>query len=261
MSIPLVLSASIAFWIVPMAWAQQTVILPSDADRIVLERDAQGRLQLLNDEQSRVVQPSVLPEKVETPKALSKLSGQEALSKPLNLQTILLDKPTREKIDRQRAEYINPPITQAVEKVVPPPVPTKTGTGTGTAGPARSVAPKIILPGQLRVEAIVVKPNGEILTRINGRYNQTTSPHITINREHSSAAGLALEVLGKEQTVPVGNTLLPKMMQVLPTYQYQQKQQVQAKQRALPITQERVAQETLEQVKILNPKPEPNRVP
>ncbi|BBP46604.1 hypothetical protein THMIRHAS_19770 [Thiosulfatimonas sediminis] len=216
---------------------------------IVLERGADGRLTVRPTEDKSDVKaetPSVPPKST---RGTGVITGNEVLNKPLNLQTILLDKPTREKIDRQRAAYINPPIVQEVEKIPPPPPPV---TGTGVAN--KNVKPKkkpIYLPYKLAVSAVVIKPDGSSLVRVNGKYNQTNSKHITINSSHTSSKGVAFEVIDKEQIVPVGSTLLPRQSKVLPTYQMVQNEKIKAKQKALPKTKETVAQDTLEQVKIL----------
>lgn len=171
----------------------------------------------------------------------------DVLNKPLNLQTILLDKPTREKIDRQRAAYINPPEPKEVEKVPPPPPPSK-------ASSVKSYKPKkkqIYLPRKLSVSAVVIKPDGSSLVRINGKYNQTSSKHIRIVPEHTSEKGVALEVIRTEQIIPVGSTLLPRQSKVMPTYQMVQDEEARAKRRAIPRTKETIAKDTLEQVKII----------
>lgn len=225
--------------------------VPQDADVIVLERDQQGKLKVRTAVPAEETGKEEVSEKEQPVKKQSRLTEAEndVLNKPLNLQTILLDKPTREKIDRQRAAYINPLAAQEVEKVPPPPPP---GKGTGTGKPKKK---RIYLPYKLAVSALVIKPNGDSLARINGKYNKTFSRHITINQPHTSEKGVAFDILGKEQVVPVGSTLLPRKSKVVPTYQLIQKEQARAKRKALPKTKETVAKDTLEQVKILTKKP------
>lgn len=217
---------------------------------IILERGPDGKLQVRDE--SGVVEENVVDKETAAKKTNAKAPlvanpDNDVLNKPLNLQTILLDKPTREKIDRQRAAYINPPVAEEVEKIPPPPPPGK-GVGTGTGKPKKK---PIYLPRKLSVSAVVMKPDGSSLVRINGKYNQTSSKYIIINEEHTSPKGAALQVIDKEQIVPVGSTLLPRKSKVMPTYQMVQEEKARAKRRAVPKTKETVAKDTLEQVKIL----------
>ncbi|MBO1923719.1 hypothetical protein [Thiomicrorhabdus sp. 6S3-12] len=219
--------------------------VPQSADVIVLERGQDGKLKVRTETPTDQAETQKAAPEQKKPQISG--AGNDVLNKPLNLQTILLDKPTREKIDRQRAAYINPPEAQDVEKIPPPPPPGK-GTGTGKAKKKR-----IYLPYKLAVSALVIKPNGDSLARVNGKYNRTYSKHISINKEHTTEKGVAFDILGKEQVVPVGSTLLPRKPKVIPTYQLVQKEK--AKGKALPKTKERVAKDTLEQVKILTSQP------
>ncbi|MBO1927165.1 hypothetical protein J3998_06205 [Thiomicrorhabdus sp. 6S2-11] len=223
---------------------------------IILERGADGKLKVVDEVESKnltALQEDAVDKSTKAKTPVVTNPDNDVLNKPLNLQTILLDKPTREKIDRQRAAYINPPVTKEIEKIPPPPPPGK-GTGSKNYKPKKK---PIYLPGKLAVSAVVMKPNGDSLVRINGKYNNTSSKHITINKEHTSPKGVALEVIDKEQIVPVGSTLMPRKSKVIPTYQMVQQEKARAKRRAVPKTKETVAKDTLEQVQILTKKPKP----
>lgn len=160
----------------------------------------------------------------------------------LNLKTILLDKSTREKIDRQRADYLNPKVEQQPEEIKPV-----------LEEPKKSQLAKkprkkpIYLPKELSVSAIIKKPDGSSLVRINGKYNQTKSKHIKLNDRDSGPQGAVFKVLNKEKRVPVGQTLLPRKMSTVANYKIEQ----QKKQEALPKTKDKATGNTLKDVQII----------
>ena len=171
----------------------------------------------------------------------SNANGVEESLPPLNLKTILLNKPTREKIDQQRAEYLNPK-PEKPEEVIEPPV-KKTEV-------AKNTKPKkkpIVLPQKLSVSAVIKKPDGSALIRINNQYNQTKSKYISIDEQQSGPNGAVLKVLKKTQTVPVGQTLYPRNMKMVENYKVEQ----QEKKKALPQTKDKVTEDTLKQVQII----------
>lgn len=159
---------------------------------------------------------------------------------PLNLKTVLLNKPTREKIDEQRAAYLNPK-PEKIEEIIEPIAEKKT---------AEKTVPKkkpIVLPYKLSVSAVIKKPDGSALVRINDQYNKTKSKYISIDEQHTGPNGAVLKVLKNTQTVPVGQTLFPRNMKMVDNYKIEQ----QEKQKALPKTKDKVTEDTLKQVQII----------
>lgn len=165
------------------------------------------------------------------------MSSDNMLS-PLNLKTVLLDKPTREKIDRQRALYLNPEVEKPPEVITPPP------QGKGNSTPKKK---SIYLPYKLTVSAVVKKPDGSALVRINDKYNQTRSNHILIDEPQSGPKGVVLQVIDQETRVPVGQTLLPRKMKTVDNYKIAQ----QEKKKALPQTKDKATENRLKEVQII----------
>ena len=158
---------------------------------------------------------------------------------PLNLKTVLLDKPTREKIDRQRAAYLNPELEKE-QAIIPPPPP----SGKGTGKPKKK---SIYLPYKLTVSAVVKKPDGTALVRINDKYNVTRSKHISIDEPHTGPQGAMFHVIDKDKLVPVGQTLLPRKMKTVDNYKIAQ----QEKKKALPKTKDKATENRLKEVQII----------
>lgn len=157
---------------------------------------------------------------------------------PLNLKTVLLNKPTREKIDAQRADYLNPKPEKQKEAIEP--IKKKTGDKKAKKKP-------IVLPYKLSVTAVIKKPDGSALVRINDQYNQTKSKYISIDESRTGPNGAVLKILRKTQTVPVGQTLFPRQMKMVENYKIEQ----QEKKKALPKTKDKVTEDTLKQVQII----------
>lgn len=183
--------------------------------------------------------------KVESSEEAMKQTSQESVKKtenslaPLNLKTVLLDKPTREKIDRQRAAYLNPELEK--EQVVIPPSPSpRKGVGKPKKQP-------IYLPYKLTVSAVVKKPDGTALVRINDKFNKTRSKHITIDELHTGPQGAMFHVIDKDKVVPVGQTLLPRKMQTVDNYKIAQ----QEKKNTLPKTKDKATENRLKDVQII----------
>lgn len=172
-------------------------------------------------------------------KPTSESSSKEANLPALNLKTILLDKPTREKIDKQRAAYLNPQLESEQEIIQPPP------KKTGMDGKPKKKG--IYLPYQLSVTAVVKKPDGSALVRIDNKYNLTKSKHIYIDQTQTGPEGVLFSVAGKEKLVPVGQTLYPRSMKTTDNYVIEQ----QKKKEALPKTKDKATENRLKEVQIL----------
>ncbi|QCU90687.1 hypothetical protein [Thiomicrorhabdus sediminis] len=157
-------------------------------------------------------------------------------------KTLFLSVAERQKIDEQRLSYLNPKLVeeQKEEKILP-----KTKS--------KPKKKRIYIPPKVAISAIIVKPDGTTLVRINNKYNQSPSKYIDINEQAANTNGVPITVKGKTQIVPVGQTLLTRQGKLVDTH----KLDAQARKRQLPKTEQKAVKQRLEQVQILNAKPEP----
>ena len=171
----------------------------------------------------------------------------ETLAKPESkvekqsaLQTLFLSKTTREKIDKQRESYLHPVTEKKVAKILPKEV-EKSG---------KPKVKRIYIPPRVEISAVLVKPDGSTLIRVNDKYNYSPSKHINIDYVGSSANGVPVTVEGKTKIVPVGSTLLTRQNRLVKTYKLDET----ARTQSVPKTKQVAVKERLEQVQILTPK-------
>ncbi len=160
--------------------------------------------------------------------------------KPVPLKTLFLTKLTRDKIDKQREAYLHPVVEKKRAKILP--------KNTSDAGKPK--VKRIYIPPKVEISAVLVKPDGSTLIRVNDKYNYSPSKHINMDFAGSSSDGVPVTVQGKTKLVPVGSTLLTRQNRLVKTY----KLDVTARKKSLPKTVQKAVQERLEQVQILMPK-------
>jgi len=167
------------------------------------------------------------------------LSGQTdaSFAQEPAFKTLFLSKQTRDKIDQQRQAYLHPVIEKKVKKITPK-----------VSGKPR--VKRVYIPPKVEVSAVIIKPDGSTLIRVNDRYNRSPSKHIKMDFMHTTSEGVPVTVKGKTKVVPVGSTLLTRQVKLVKTYKLDQ----QAKKAALPKTVQKAVKTRLEQVQILTPK-------
>ena len=196
---------------------------------------------------------TALAEPEENPEDIAKFSVQNNQVTP-KFKTLFLTQENRIKIDKQREAYLNPPVPQKTEEKIAKVVPEKA---------TKPKKKRIYIPPKVAISAVIIKPDGSTLIRVNDKYNQSPSKHIELDSAHASERGVPITVNGKTQVVPVGSTLLTRKNKLVDTY----KLDAQARQRAMPKTEQKAVKERLEQVKILNappqdlPPPQPETTP
>lgn len=157
-------------------------------------------------------------------------------------KTLFLSQEARIRIDKQREAYLNPPAPKVEEKIV-------------KVAPKDQAKPKkkrIYIPPKVAISAVIIKPDGSTLIRVNNKYDKSPSKHIQLDKNNASEKGVPITVNGKTKVVPVGSTLLTRKNKLVDTYKLEE----QARKRAMPKTEQKAVKERLEQVKILNAKPE-----
>lgn len=158
-------------------------------------------------------------------------------------KTLFLSQEERKRIDKQREAYLNPPIKEP-EKVITKIEPKKTD--------AQPKKKRIYIPPKVEISAVIVKPDGSTIIRVNNKYNISPSKHIKVDNYAATTDGVPITVNGKTQIVPVGTTLLTQTNKLIDTY----KLNTQARQNALPKTEQKAVKKRLDEVQILNAKPQ-----
>ena len=158
-------------------------------------------------------------------------------------KTLFLTQQQRTKIDKQREAYLNPPLPEKEQEKIVKVLPQKTD--------AKPKKKRIYIPPKVAISAVIVKPDGSTIIRVNDKYNTSPSKHIRLDSAHASEKGVPITVNGKTKVVPVGSTLLTRKNKLVDTYKLEE----QARKRAMPKTEQKAVKERLEQVKILNAKP------
>ncbi len=164
-------------------------------------------------------------------------TGDKEVSE-MGLQKLFLSRETREKIDQQRAHYLNPVEEKETVKILPP-----------SSGKPKKKVKRIYIPPKVTVSAVIVMPDGSRLVRVNDKYNRSPSKHIKMDFSNSSSMGVPVMVQGREQLVPVGTTLLTRKNKLVKTYKLEQGK----RKKLLPKTEQKAVKERLEQVRMLKP--------
>ncbi|WP_127471167.1 hypothetical protein [Thiomicrorhabdus aquaedulcis] len=193
---------------------------------------------------SALSQAMAAPNPEPTPEKVEELNQALTQSNP-NLKTLLLTQGARAMIDQQRANYLNPEAQkvqkQPEEKAVTP-----------KRVAENKVSKPRVASQNVAVSAVIIKPDGSSLVRVNNQYNPTNPKGFALNYQDSNADGVPIMVQGKVQRVPVGSTLITGKNQVVPSYQLQRQLQTQKRQAAVPKTEEKAAKEALQSVRIIN---------
>jgi len=157
-------------------------------------------------------------------------------------KTLFMSQEQRAQIDKQREAYLNPPAPKKEEKIVKL-------TPVGDGKPKKK---RIYIPPKVAISAVIIKPDGSTIIRVNDKYDTSPSKHIKLDSNSTTSQGVPVTVNGKTKVVPVGQTLLTRKNKLVDTY----KLDAAAKKRAMPKTEQKAVQSRLEEVKILNAKPE-----
>jgi hypothetical protein len=162
------------------------------------------------------------------------------IEKQAALQTLFLSKATREKIDKQRESYLHPVSEKKVARILPKEVEVS----------GKPKVKRIYIPPRVEISAVIVKPDGSTLIRVNDKYNHSPSKHIDMDYAGSSSNGVPVTIQGKTKIVPVGSTLLTRQNRLVKTYKLDES----ARMKSAPKTKQVAVKERLEQVQILKPK-------
>ncbi|MDX1351524.1 MAG: hypothetical protein R3254_00830 [Thiomicrorhabdus sp.] len=157
-------------------------------------------------------------------------------------KTLFLSQENRKRIDKQREAYLKPP-TKSSEKVIAKVEPLK--------GDGKPKKKRIYIPPKVAISAVIVRPDGSTIIRVNNKYNESPSKHINIDSYNASTNGVPITVNGNTQVVPVGSTLLTRKNKVVDSY----KLDAQSRKIVLPKTEQKAVKNRLEEVQILNAKP------
>jgi len=167
-------------------------------------------------------------------------TAEKASKADSGLNKFFLDKSTREKIDRQRESYLNPSKAVKHSAVLP----------EAKTSAQKPKIKKIYIPPRVSVSAVIKKPDGSTLVRVNNKYNRSPSKHINLDLMHTTTDGIPVTIQGKTKVVPVGSTLLTNKNKLIKSYKLEQAEG----KSAIPKTKQVAVKERLDQVQILTPK-------
>ena len=157
-------------------------------------------------------------------------------------KTLFLSQEARKQIDKQREAYLNPPVRVPEKEIV------KVEPKSVDGKPKKK---RIYIPPKVAISAVIIKPDGSTIIRVNNKYDKSPSKHINLDKNNANINGVPITVNGKTQVVPVGSTLLTRKNKLVDTY----KLNAQSKKSAMPKTEQKAVKQTLEQVQILNAVP------
>jgi hypothetical protein len=174
-------------------------------------------------------------------KNIDKFTIQNNQIRP-DFKTLFFSQKQREKIDKQREAFLNPPspkFEEDIAKVSP------------KLSDTKAKKKRIYIPPKVAISAVVIKPDGSTIIRVNNKYNQSPSKHIILEKDNVSSNGVPITVNGKTKIVPVGQTLLTRKNKLVDTY----KLKAQERKAVMPKTEQKAVKKRLEEVKILNSSP------
>ena len=151
---------------------------------------------------------------------------------------LFLTQEERQRIDKQREAYLNPPAKEP-EKLI-----AKVGDG-------KPKKKRIYIPPKVAISAVIIRPDGSTIIRVNGKYNKSPSKYIQLDERGTNTNGVPITVNGKTKIVPVGTTLLTHKNKLIDTY----KLDAAARKKALPKTEQKAVKKRLDEVKILTADP------
>jgi len=154
---------------------------------------------------------------------------------------LFLTQQERARIDKQREAYLNPQVKEqekAIAKIKPL-----------TDGKPKKK--RIYIPPKVAISAVIIRPDGTTIIRVNDKYNESPSKHIQLDNTNATTNGVPITVNGKTKIVPVGETLLTHKNKLIDTY----KLDAQARKRSMPKTEQKSVKNRLDEVKILNSSP------
>ena len=132
------------------------------------------------------------------------------------VDTLLLTPEQREKIDQQRLDYLKSQTVDEVQEEVKPVL--KETKKMGSVKPRNPIASKIA------VSAVIEKPNGERIVRVNNEFQTQSTQKVPLQLNQTTAKGAVLKDGDKTVMVPVGSTYLSKKQTVVESHTLDKKQ-------------------------------------
>jgi len=173
--------------------------------------------------------------------AFTPLSAEEP-----GVEKLLLTPEQRLKIDQQRVDYLKSlevaeveeeeekkPEVKAVKKV--------------------TSKPRTYLPRKLAVSAVIEKPNGNRVVRVNNKYHSAPTNKVPIDlQQTSSSTGVVLKDGTKSVVVPVGSTYLSRKGKVVESYKLNKQKAKTKPAKAILDADNSGVKQTLKDVKTVN---------
>ncbi|WP_373019811.1 hypothetical protein [Thiomicrorhabdus sp.] len=119
--------------------------------------------------------------------------------------------------------------------------------------------PRVVLPKKLAVSAVIERPDGSKIIRINNKFEEVPSKHVKVDYDKTNLRGVEMDIDTKGDVfIPVGSTYYPSKNKMVETYKLNKKPST--KQKILQADDSSVKRD-LKDVKIVNtPKQDMNAV-
>lgn len=162
------------------------------------------------------------------------------------VEKLLLTPEQRVKIDQQRIDYLKSlevgEVDQEEDKK-PEIKPVKKA----------SSKPRSYLPRKLAVSAVIEKPNGNRVVRVNNKYHHTSSKKLPVKLDQTtSSKGVVIKDGDKSVVVPVGSTYLSRKGKVVETYKLDKQKAKTKPAKAILDADNSGVKQTLKDVKMVN---------
>ncbi|MDG6773944.1 hypothetical protein QCB45_06345 [Thiomicrorhabdus sp. ZW0627] len=84
--------------------------------------------------------------------------------------------------------------------------------------------PRVVLPKKLEVSAVIERPDGSKIIRINNKFEEVPSKHVKIDYDKSNLRGVEMDIETKGDVfIPVGSTYYPGKNKMVETYKLNKK--------------------------------------
>jgi len=161
------------------------------------------------------------------------------------VEKLLLTPEQRIKIDQQRVDYLRSLEVGEVgqeEKKKPEIKPIKKVTSK----------PRSYLPRKLSVSAVIEKPDGSRMVRVNNKFHTAPSNKVPVELDQTSPKGVVLKDGDKSVMVPVGSTYLSRKGKVVETYKLDKQKAKTKPAKAILDADNSGVKQTLKDVKTVN---------
>lgn len=181
---------------------------------------------------------------------ISAVTLSPAYAQQSGVDKLLTAPELRAKIDQQRLDYLNSQNVDEVEaESKPEPIKPKVVKKTSPSGPYK---PRNPIASKIAVSAVIEKPNGERVVRVNNEYQTQTTKKVPLQLNQTTPKGAVLKDGDKTVVVPVGSTYLSKKQKVVESHTLVKKSVKSKPERQILNADDSAVKQTLKDVQIIN---------